>query len=241
MTEAMRALKREDGSAQVIEMTLLLPFVLAILAFLIYMGSYYMQSVLIYNYAQQMAIAASRLAAFPGYEYFDGSTEITAKTDFDWVEDTLPKDNAVNTAMREHEPYRYIFERDLRDCKATLEDSLKRLITSTSLLSQSSLTCEIIPGGTILGKNMNVHVVKKANTPQVLQAIGLNSIIDIDFTATAAAGDPAEFVRNTDMVFDLVEFMFDNLKLGNGKNVNENISIYKQKFSDTMAKLGINI
>ena len=240
MGKRLERLKKEDGSAQVIEMTLIFPFVLSVLAFLIYMGNYYMQSILIYNYAQQTAVATGRFLAYPGYDLLYGPDIITTKTDFDWAESVCPEDGTIDKIMQLHKPYRYWDPTLLElSMKSDLETSLNRLIASASLLTTSSLDCDIQAQNNMISQDISVHVVKTIHTPPLLQAIGLDNIIDIDITTVAIVGDPAEFVRNTDIVFDLVEYVFDTLKLSNCKTINENIAIYKQKFTDAKAKLGL--
>ena len=50
-----------------------------------------------------------------------------------------------------------------------------------------------------------------------------------------------EIIRNTDMVFDLMEYVFEEVKFGpDQKTLSEQMSTYKQKFSDVCAKIGIS-
>ena len=60
----------ESGSAQIIEMTLIFPIVLFVLGFLIYVGSYVLQSTAMYTEAQKIAVIAAREGQMPGYENF---------------------------------------------------------------------------------------------------------------------------------------------------------------------------
>lgn len=235
--------KEETGAALVIEMTLIFPLVLFVMGFLIYMASYVMQSVTIYNDAQRIAVAASREVAFPGYEYLYGSTGVTTKADFNWADDYIPGKELINEIMNEHDPYRYWGSGFLEESeKNTLEVNLERLVAENSFLASSNVDCEITTSNNVLNQQVQVHIVKYISTPRLFQSLGLVSDISIDVTATAVVGDPAEFIRNTDMVFDLVEYMFENLKIGkSGQTVNEKIAIYKQKFNDMKAKLNLSL
>ena len=85
----------ESGSAQIIEMTLIFPIVLFVLGFLIYVGSYVLQSTAMYTEAQKIAVIAAREGQMPGYENFFAGTGITTKTDFDWSDGYMPGKEVV--------------------------------------------------------------------------------------------------------------------------------------------------
>lgn len=235
-------LKDEEGAVQVIEMTLIFPLVLFVMGFLLYMGSYVLQSVTIYNDAQRIAVAASREAGIPGYEKLYQGTGVTTKADFSWPDDVSPALSVINDMMNEHDPYRYWGNGFLDESeKSTLENNLKRLVSENSFLASSNVDCTITTSNNILSQQINVRVVKHISTPNLMRYLGLADNISIDVTATAVVGDPAEFIRNTDMVFDLADYLLNNLKIGSSnQTINQRISIYKQKFSDTCAKIGLD-
>lgn len=234
--------KDDTGASSVIEMTLIFPLVLFVMGFLIYMGSYVMQSVTIYNDAQRIAVAASREAGIPGYENLYQGAGVTSKADFNWPDNSAPSINVINALMSKHDPYRYWGSGFLDSSEiSTLETNLERLVADNSFLASSNVDCTITTSNNVLSQQVQVRVIKYISAPQLFQALGLADNISIDVTATAVVGDPAEFIRNTDMVFDLTEYMMDNLKIGSsGQTINEKIAIYKQKFSDVSAKLGLS-
>lgn len=234
--------KDDTGASSVIEMTLIFPLVLFVMGFLIYMGSYVMQSVTIYNDAQRIAVAASREAGIPGYENLYQGAGVTSKADFNWPDNSAPAINVINALMSEHDPYRYWGSGFLDSSEiSSLETNLERLVADNSFLASSNVDCTITTSNNVLSQQVQVRVIKYISAPQLFQALGLADNISIDVTATAVVGDPAEFIRNTDMVFDLTEYMMDNLKIGSsGQTINEKIAIYKQKFSDVSAKLGLS-
>lgn len=94
----------ESGSAQIIEMTLIFPIVLFVLGFLIYVGSYVLQSTAMYTEAQKIAVIAAREGQMPGYENFFAGTGITTKTDFDWSDGYMPGKDIINEVMKVHDP-----------------------------------------------------------------------------------------------------------------------------------------
>ncbi len=243
MKAILKRFKNDDtGASSIIEMTLIFPLVLFVMGFLIYMGSYIMQSVTIYNDAQRIAVAATRESGLPGYESLYQGTGVTSTADFNWPENSAPAIGIINAMMSEHDPYRYWGNGFLDESeKTTLESNLESLVASNSFLASSTVDCTITTSNNVLSQQVQVRVIKYITAPQLFQALGLTSNVNIDVTATAVVGDPAEFVRNTDMVFDLTEFMMDNLKIGkSGQTINEKIAIYKQKFSDVAAKIGLS-
>lgn len=233
--------RSEDGAVQIVEMTLVFPLVLLVVGFLIYLGSYIMQSIIIYNDAQRVAVAASREISFPGYyEYLAGNT-ISNKADLDWEEGKTPEIGSINEIMSIHKQYRY-WSSDLieESNKSSMEEALKRLVKNSSLLVSSDVECKINTNNYILSQQVQVNVTKHISLPSLFKIFGFEDRISIDVTATAVAVDPAEFIRNTDIVFDVKDYLFESLKFGkNNQSINELISIYKQKFTDIKRKLGI--
>ena len=243
MKAYLKKIKNDDtGASSVIEMTLIFPLVLFVMGFLIYMGSYVMQNVVIYNDAQRIAVAASREAGIPGYEKLYRESGVTSKADFNWTDKSTPDKSRINELMSEHDPYRYWGSGFLDSSEiSTLENNLERLVMGNSFLASSNVDCTITTTNNVLSQQVQVRVVKYISTPQLFKTLGLTDNISIDVTATAVVGDPAEFIRNTDMVFDLTEYMMKNLKIGSKKQtINEKIAIYKQKFSDVCAKIGLS-
>jgi len=233
-------LKNEYGAAQVIEMTLIFPLVLFVMGFLIYLGSYVMQSVTIYNDAQRIAVIAAHESQMPGYEHFYSNGGITTKADFNWAEGYVPGKTVIDAVMGEHDPYRYWTNSFLKESnKTTLENELQGLISSNSFLASSNVDCNIETSNNVLSQTIKVNVVKSVNTPQLFSQLGLNSSFDINITAVAVVNDSSEFIRNTDMVFDLGSYLWEELKFGdNNQSMSERVAIFKQKFSDAKAKMG---
>jgi len=200
-----------------------------------------MQSVMIYNDAQRIAVAACREVAMPGYETFYQGAGVTTKADFNWPDGVAPDINIINSFMKEHNPYRYWGSSFLSESKrTTLETNLESLIASNSFLASSNVDCTITPSKELLNQKIKVRVVKHIATPQLFQSLGISQSMDIDVTATAVVSDTTEFIRNTDMVFDLADYLMSSVPIDkNGNTINDKIAMFKQKFIDAKAKLGI--
>lgn len=239
MRVVLNKIMKEDGAASFIEMTLIFPLVVVTMGFLIYLGSYIMQNIIIYNDAQRVAVAASRVAGMPGYEKIYGTKGVTAVADFDWADGTSPDIGLVNNMMNEHTPYRYFGNGFLSSSEAdTLEKNMKKLVENSSFIVKSMVTCDIKTENNFINQKVKVNVKKSVNAPKIFSSLGIKEKMDIDLTATAVVSDPTEFIRNTDMLFDLKDYLFDNVKIG-GDTINEKINKYKQKFTDIAGKIGI--
>ena len=220
--------KKECGAVPIIEATFLFPVVLVVLAFLLYIAFYIMQGVLIYNYTQQAAVAASREVSLPGYEVlYDVTGGLQTSADFA----AAPEDaGSVNGVMEVHEPYRYWNPGVLSQSKKnTVGNDLQSLLGATSLLTGNSPDCKIGAKNHVLTQKITVQVEKKVDAMPVLEMIGVTGALDMNISTTAVVSDPAEFIRNTDMIFDLANYVFNDLKIGDS---NQSIGARIGAFTD---------
>ena len=229
----------ESGAAGVIEMTLIFPVILICIFFLISAGCFMLQAVFTYNNAQRVAMAAVRMIACPGYGCLYGDNGITVTADF--TTDSDISADLINRIMRIHSPYRYLTPEVLdHDDKRMLDDSLKRLVGSNVFFSRGSTECDITVSNRFVSQEVKVHVARKLELPAVVRFAGVSDSVEVNITASAFSSDQAEFIRNADMVIDLKEYLFSNLKIGSeGRTLNEKISAYRQKFSDMCARVGL--
>ncbi len=240
MKRMLRTVFNESGAAPIVEMTLIFPIVLMIVLFLLYIGSYILQGVSIYNDAQRIAVIAAHEAQMPGYEKFFDQGGITTKADFNWDDGYVPGKTVINEIMKVHDPYRYWGTGFLKSSnKAELETALSELIESGSFLAQSDVECTIQADNLFLVQRIKVNVIKKVSLPSFFGFLGLNGAYDINVTAIAVVNDSSNFIRNTDIVFDLGGYLWKDLKFGdNNQSMAERASILKQKFIDAKAKMG---
>lgn len=238
---SIKKIKNECGSVQVVEMTLIFPLVIILLGFLIYAACYIMQGVMMYNDAQRIAMVASRQAAIPGYSsLYNSSNGLTSKADFDWGMGVSINKTTVDTVMSEKRPYRYFMLNNFipADEVDSLESNLERLVESGSFLASSSVNCTITPINYFVCQLIEVNVVKEIDLPPIMEYIGLQSGLNIDVTVRATVTDPAEFVRNTDMVFDLATFLSEKINIG-GESVAVKIKKFKAKVNSIKEKIGL--
>lgn len=87
-----------------------------------------------------------------------------------------------------------------------------------------SVTCDINAKNYFINQTVSVTIKREGAIPEVFSYIGMDGVSsDITVTATAASCDGAEFVRNTDMVYDFVTFLSDRL------HISDKISYLKEK------------
>ena len=95
--------KSEDGAAEVLEAVIIYPIVLVAVIFLILWGFTYVQRGYLQYASSQLSGYLSKVAAYPGYDMIE--------VPFYKTQDKTQLD-AVNSAMKVHNPYRYFFGLD---------------------------------------------------------------------------------------------------------------------------------
>ena len=124
--------------------------------------------------------------------------------------------------------------------KTTMEKALRQLIAENSFLAGTNVDCTISASADPLAPAIKVNVVKHLSAPGFLRQLGLTSSLDISVTAVAVVNDTSEFIRNTDMVYDLGTYLWENLKFGDSnQTMSQRVAIFKQKFTDARAKWGL--
>lgn len=230
-------IKRENGASTIIEATLIMPLVIMVLGFLIYTGCYIVQGVSMYSYAQRMAVEAARLVVYPGYGKELGY--MTKDVDFVSIESGKIKNLF---GKYDSNPYRYFSPQGSMtgEDETNMETTLKEMVNSTAFVASEGTECDVVVKNYVFNQKVTVTVTKKITTPGLLKYLGIpEDTLDIKVQAVAVASDPAEFIRNTDLVVDTAEYLADKIKLGNGKTINENIKVYKEKFNSMKKKFNI--
>lgn len=93
------------------------------------------------------------------------------------------------------------------------------------------VTCDINAKNYFINQTVSVTIKREGAIPEVFSYIGMDGVSsDITVTATAASCDGAEFVRNTDMVYDFVTFLSDRL------HISDKISYLKEKVQGAFKK-----
>lgn len=215
----------EKGAVPIVEATFIFPIVFFCMFFLIYIGMYILQSVLIYTQTQKVASIVSKSMAVTGYEKVGKHT--ADNVNFDFKDNKYFTQDSVNTIYNEKAKlYRYFYPDPIAgnsDIKS-INSSLTSLIDNLSIISGGGVTCDINAKNYFINQTVSVTIKREGAIPEVFSYIGMDGVSsDITVTATAASCDGAEFVRNTDMVYDFVTFLSDRL------HISDKISYLKEK------------
>ena len=224
----MRLIKRKDDGLFSIEFALIFPIVLGVVLILVVFGFYVFQCVRVCDHAQKAAVIAARESYMPGYKtLYDINGGITVHSDFG----NLNIDSSViKTLMKEHDPYRYFGESYINyNERTSIVQFLTETIENDSVIKVASVDCDVTTENHIINQTVYVTVKMTVEVPKFFHSLGVSDW-ENTITAKAIVTDCAEFVRNTNIVFDVKDFLFDNLKIG-GTSINERIGKFKSKFS----------
>ena len=225
-------IKDEKGAVPIVEATFIFPIVFFCMFFLIYIGMYILQSVLIYTQTQKVASIVSKSMAVTGYEKVGKHT--ADNVNFDFKDNKYFTQDSVNTIYDEKAKlYRYFYPDPIAGNSdiESINSSLTSLIDNLSIISGGGVTCDINAKNYFINQTVSVTIKREGAIPEVFSYIGMDGVSsDITVTATAASCDGAEFVRNTDMVYDFVTFLSDRL------HISDKISYLKEKVQGAFKK-----
>lgn len=227
-----KAGREVNQSNPIVEATFIFPIVFFCMFFLIYIGMYILQSVLIYTQTQKVASIVSKSMAVTGYEKVGKHT--ADNVNFDFKDNKYFTQDSVNTIYDEKAKlYRYFYPDPIAGNSdiESINSSLTSLIDNLSIISGGGVTCDINAKNYFINQTVSVTIKREGAIPEVFSYIGMDGVSsDITVTATAASCDGAEFVRNTDMVYDFVTFLSDRL------HISDKISYLKEKVQGAFKK-----
>ena len=231
----MRGLRRilidDSGAVQVIEASLIFPIVFLVVGFLIYLGSYTLQRISMYNHAQKIAVITSREIAFPGYDEL--GAEKSSNADFNWTKGKKPSKTDIEGIMEEIKPYRYLMSDKPRS--EEMQKALTDMVNGVSYISKSNVTCKVSTEKKIMNTYVVVEVTKPVKTPMVMELLGIKDVLDINVKATAIVTDTSEFIRNVDTAYDLTNEIFERF------GINDKIESCMEKVTGALEKLGVKM
>ena len=142
--------------------------------------------------------------------------------------------------MNEHDPYRYFGNSFLSGTEiANLVSDLETLVNTGSFLNVTNVSCSVSTQNYVLTQRVVVEVTQTVEVPGFVRALGIQDALTNTVSVYATIGDAPDFVRTTDMVFDMTQFLLDNLKIG-GVSISDKISTFKKKISDAFSTLGLS-
>lgn len=128
-------------------------------------------------------------------------------------------------------PYRYIY--GVTKISGSVESEVKRVIEKTRIpwrdLEIVNVNCDI--KNMFFYQDITVTIKADYSIPETFGAFGLDTDYRYSVTATATANDPDEFIRNVDLVVDIIAEI-DNMTGGHIKSATDKISEIGAKISD---------
>ena len=199
--------KHFKGSV-VVEAAIYLPFVfMAILVVFMYASMLY-QQVVLQSVSQQVANFCSMQLRDPGFKRLLENNEYSDITILDYSRNY---------------PYRYLFKNNTN--KEVLINIAKQLVDKSIIGNTSNLKIEIKQSNYLITNSYLVLISQQFNSPIDLSLLGLPKNFEIKEQSLIRVVDQAEFIRNSDLAFELVKKIDNKLKVT--ETINEMIKAAK--------------
>lgn len=214
----------QTGASSIVEAAFVLPFVFLVLGTLIFIGLYVLQRSTLYTLAEKVAVYEAKAASLPGYDILYPLD--LSSTD---MPNDITSDMGTATMQEIHDPYRY-WNFGGGDYDA-MEGTVKKYVIDASYINIHDANCDISIGGTpMFNQKIYVNITATMLLPEFATTFGLEEAWAFEVTSTAAVSDTAEFIRNTNMAFDLTEYLLAKF------HVTDKISVYMQRVKDIGTK-----
>lgn len=236
MKKIIKELRSEKGAASVLEATIVLPIVFISVILLIFLGFTYAQRAFLQYHASQLSGYISKAILYPGYQYieqpfYSNSGKNSAVTL-----------NDVNEAMKHDDPYRYLTglfnpQSKIKDVEGRniVETSADKMVsdylTKHGFLKASGGDLKK-PGtknfakATVRNANgfmcaiyadtskVSVYIAQNYMFASFFRMIGMgDKYTTISGQSTSFISDSVEFIRNTDMVFDVANMLAQKMDI----------------------------
>lgn len=245
MKNLLRELRSEKGAASVLEATIVLPVVFLCVVLFVFLGFTYAQRAFLQYHSSQLSGYISKTILYPGYQFIQEPFYKSSGSDTVTVE-------KVSAAMRAKDPYRYLlglfkdeYTPENANGRGIPEESAESMVEKY-LVNHGFMKAS---GGSLKdpsGQNFSSAKIKRANgficavaadTSKVsvylaqnfkfasfFRMIGMgDKFTVISGQSTSFINDSVEFVRNTDMIFDVANFIAEKLGIDIDK-ITETIS-----------------
>lgn len=191
-----------ERGAIVAEACFIMPVVIVVIFVLIYLALIQIQQAIMQVYAQEMAHKVCSISTFTGYEMFYEEAYKDEDKILGLPEEYNPSFNTLEEVYSKHNPYRYLGGIYL-DKYNNYNNELKETIEKSMYFNKGAVDTEIDVVFKNLSTAIKVNVAYKFELPKFIRIVGLDSNFIIKSEAITYANDNAEFIRNTDLAFDL--------------------------------------
>lgn len=184
----------ENGAMAIVEASIVFPVMFIVLFFLIYMGNAFYIQAEVESVVQESAIRGAVLCSDPLMKYAENNKQLPAPKDLDL------------------DPYRYSIG-GMNNVESEISKSLKKELTSSNSTFFKNMKPKIKNsknGGFaqynnyVIYSTFSVEVDYSVTIPITFFGSDEISIIDMSSRSEVAVNDTPEFIRNTDMVIDMI-------------------------------------
>lgn len=213
----MRRWFRDESGAVVVEAAFVYPIVLLVLIFLLFWGLLQVQRATIFREVNTVADMGANTVSNESYSKLTKSGG---------------SKDSIKEYYRTNNPYRY-WNHDYGNSEGTLtEELIKRLNNATMISSGTFMNYDVEIQSEVLVQTVEVKADFVYQMPRIFWLIGMDKEIRISNSVVYDAIDPTEFVRNTDMVFDIMETLSKRF------GIDEKIENFVTKLKNLKSKFG---
>ena len=213
----MRRWFRDEAGAVVVEAAFVYPIVLLVLIFLLFWGLLQVQRATIFREVNTVADMGANTVSNESYSKLTKSGG---------------SKDSIKEYYRTNNPYRY-WNHDYGNSEETFtEELIKRLKNATMISSGTFMNYDVEIQSKVLVQTVEVKADFVYQMPRIFWLIGMDKEIRISNSVVYDAIDPTEFVRNTDMVFDIMETLSKRF------GIDEKIENFVTKLKNLKSKFG---
>lgn len=218
-------MKCQRGST-ILEYTIVFPVVLLAVMLVVFSGYLLHQKATMDAAVQRGALKAARLFADPRYDDIavESGPNMTDKIDVASVDSLM-----ATKAFDDLQPYRYVFMN--KDAFASIQTDVEKYIGKTQLFGKGNLTVDdVVLENHVFYQKVIVSASQDFMLPQLVNWLNLPPILTIHSSAVTIINDPDEFIRNADLVVDIIA------EIGSRTGLTDKITTMFKKVSDAIGK-----
>jgi len=188
---------KDESAGVMVENVIVLPLVFVIIIFMIVSAFLVHDRVTIETAARRGATYASHCISDPNYATLVGQS---GELDFSKSVENM----SFSSVGKNIKAYRYLTGG--ASVQGVVETEVKKIVNKTRInwVSQDSITVTCSQENRIIYQDVSVKVTSTYHLPGWIEWFGLESEYKIETEAKLAAVDPDEFIRNADLVVDLI-------------------------------------
>lgn len=188
---------KDESAGTMVENVIILPLVFVIIIFMIVSAFIIHDRTTVESAARRGATYASHCIADPNY-----ATLVGQSGDLDFSKSV--EGISFSSIGKNIDAYRYLTGGS--SVQNVVETEVKKIINKSRInwIPQDSITVTCNQENKIIYQNISVIVTTKYHLPEWFKWFGLETEYKIETEAKLAAVDPDEFIRNADLVVDLI-------------------------------------